>query len=257
MSDIRLDLGAVATITLERPEAANALRRSTLVELADAVALIAKDGSVRAVVVTGAGDKTFCAGADLKERAAMSEEDTLDYIRTIRDTLTALERLPQPVVAAINGGAFGGGAELAMACNIRVMSEGARIGLTETSLGIIPGGGGTQRLPRIVGRARALEMILTAGRIEAAEALAIGLAHEVVPPGRVLARAREIAERIAANAPIAVRAAKEAVLRGLDLPLDEALALETSLYERTLGTRDRREGLAAFREKRTPVYGGE
>jgi enoyl-CoA hydratase/carnithine racemase len=257
MSDVRLELGAVSTITLDRPDAANALRRSTLDDLADAVARIAEDGSVRAVVVTGAGEQAFCAGADLKERAQMSDEDTLDYIRTIRDAVTAVERLPQPVVAAINGGAFGGGAELAMACDVRIMADGALIGLTETSLGIIPGGGGTQRLPRLVGRGRALELILSARRIDAGEALTVGLVHEVVPPDRVRARARETAERIASNAPIAVRAAKEAVLRGLDLPLAEGLALETELYERTLGTTDRLEGLTAFREKRNPVYRGE
>jgi enoyl-CoA hydratase/carnithine racemase len=247
----------VATITLDRPDAANALDRFALRRLSEIVWTLGDDARARAVVVTGSGTKAFCAGADLKERAGMSLDEVREYIRTIRDTLTALERLPQPVIAAINGSAFGGGCELALACDVRVMAGDAWIGLTETSLGIIPGAGGTQRLPRIVGRGRALELIATARRIDAAEALAIELVNEVVPQSEVLPRAREIAEGIAGNAPIAVRAAKEAVLRGLELPLDDALRLETELYERTLGTKDRLEGLAAFRERRPPRYTGE
>jgi len=246
----------VTTITIERPDAANALDRPSLAALADAIRAVGGDAGARAVIVTGSGDKAFCAGADLKERATMSVDEVRDYIARIRDTITSVERLPQPVVAAINGGAYGGGAELAMACDIRVMAAGATIGLTETSLGIIPGGGGTQRLPRIVGRARAVELIATARRVDAAEALAIGLVHEVVQAKAVLDRAHEIAETIAANAPVAVRAAKEAVLRGMDLPLEDALRLESELYERTLVTEDRLEGLAAFRERRRPDYKG-
>ena len=253
---IRVERGRVTTITIDRPDAANALDRPALAALADAIRSTSGDLEARAVVVTGAGGKAFCAGADLKERATMDVDEVRDYIALVRDTITSVERLPQPVVAAINGGAYGGGAELAMACDIRVMVDGATIGLTETGLGIIPGGGGTQRLPRIVGRARALELIATARRVGAPEALAIGLVHEVVPAGDVLARAREIAETIAANAPVAVRAAKEAVLRGLDLPIDDALRLESELYERTLMTDDRLEGLAAFRERRRPNYKG-
>lgn len=257
MTEVVVATGAVATLTLNRPAAANALDRTTLRALREAVEKLAADRAVRAVVVTGAGDKAFCAGADLKERAGMSVDEVRDFIVTIRNTITAIERMPHIVIAAINGGAFGGGAELAMACDVRVMARGATIGLTETALGIIPGGGGTQRLPRIVGRARALEMIATARRVDADEALRIGLVHEVVEPGAAAIRAAEIAARVAANAPIAVRAAKEAVLRGVDARLDEGLALESELYERTLGTKDRLEGLAAFREKRAPIYRGE
>ena len=256
-SGIRLERGEVTTITLDRPDAANAFDRTTLRMFAETVWTIADASDVRAVVVTGAGSKAFCAGADLKERGGMSIDEVRDYIHTIRDILTSLERLPQPVVAAINGSAFGGGCELALACDIRVMADDAWIGLTETGLGIIPGAGGTQRLPRLVGRGRGIELIATARRVDAAEALEIGLVQDVVPPGEVLGRAKEIAETIAGNAPVAVRAAKEAVLRGLEMPIDDALQLETELYERTLGTKDRLEGLAAFRERRPPRYTGE
>jgi enoyl-CoA hydratase/carnithine racemase len=254
-SGIRVDRGPVTTLTIDRPDAANALDRTTLLSLREAVWAIETDAHTRAVIVTGAGDKAFCAGADLKERASMTTDQVRDYISTIRDTITAIERLPQPVIAAINGGAFGGGCELALACDVRVMAEGAWMGLTETGLGIIPGGGGTQRLPRIVGRARALEMIVTARRVDSAEALRIGLVHEVTQ--QVSFRAREIADIVAGNAPIAVRAAKEAVIRGSEMPLDQALLLESELYERTLGTEDRLEGLAAFRERRRPNYKGQ
>lgn len=254
---VRLQAGEVATVTLDRPDAANAIDRFTLRRLNEIVWAVGDDRKIRVVVVTGAGTKAFSAGADLKERAGMSLDEVREYIRTIRDTLTAIERLPQPVVAAINGSAFGGGCELALACDIRVMADDAWIGLTETGLGIIPGAGGTQRLPRLIGRGRALELISTARRVDASEALHIGLVHEVIPQGDVLARAYEIAETIARNAPVAVRAAKEAVLRGLDLPMSEGLILEAELYERTLETKDRLEGLAAFRERRPPRYTGE
>jgi enoyl-CoA hydratase/carnithine racemase len=242
-------------VTIDRADAANALDRTTLLSLREAIWSIETDDACRVVILTGAGDKAFCAGADLKERASMTLDEVRDYIATIRDTITAVERLPQPVIAAINGGAFGGGCELALACDIRIMSDGAWIGLTETGLGIIPGGGGTQRLPRIVGRARALELIATARRIDAGEASRIGLVHEVARDARF--RAREMADIVAANAPIAVRAAKEAVIRGMEMPLGDALLLESELYERTLGTEDRLEGLAAFRDRRRPNYKGK
>jgi enoyl-CoA hydratase len=252
---VLLETGRVATITFNRPDAANCLNRAALDDFAAAIAAVRDDAEVRAVVLTGAGEKAFCAGADLKERGGMTDEQVREFISTIRDTLTSLQNLPQPVVAAINGGAFGGGCEAALAADIRVMAETASIGLTETSLAIIPGGGGTQRLPRLVGGGRALEMILTGRRIDAAEAKEIGLVQEVAADAK--SRAREIAERIAANGPVAVRAAKEAILAGADLPLEEALRLESKLYERTLGTADRREGLAAFTQKRKPEYKGE
>ncbi|GAC1418761.1 MAG: enoyl-CoA hydratase [Actinomycetota bacterium] len=255
--NIQLDLGEISTIVLSRPEAANCLSRSTLDELREAIRLVASDTSCRVVIVTGTGDKAFCAGADLKERAGMSDEEVRDFVRTIRDTCTALANIPAPVIAAINGVAFGGGCELSLGADIRVMDERAQIGLTETSLGIIPGGGGTQRLPRLIGPARAVELIVSARRLDAAEAERIGLVNEIAPAGGSHKRATQIAERIAANAPLAVRAAKQAAWRGLGLPLADGLELETALYQTTLGTKDRVEGLTAFREKRKPVYLGE
>ena len=247
--------GDVVTLTLNRPEAGNSFSASLLSALGDAVAAVPTDA--RAVIITGAGERIFCAGADLKERAGMSVEQVRAALGTIRETITAVAHMSVPVVAAINGHALGGGCELALACDIRIMSTGATIGLTETTLGIIPGGGGTQRLPRLVGEARAKELIFTGRRVDAAEARAIGLVHEVADGALALARAQQIAATIARNAPIAVRAAKEAIARGLELPLDEALLLEHELYGRTLDTSDRLEGLAAFREKRDPVYRGE
>lgn len=247
--------GWVTTITLNRPDAANSFNRALLEAVRDEVARL-RDDDARAVIVTGAGPKVFCAGADLKERAGMSPDEVRAFIQTIRDTLTAVARLPMPTIAAINGAALGGGTELALACDIRIAAENATMGLTETTLAIIPGGGGTQRLPRLVGPARAKEMILTGRRVDATEAHAIGLASEVVAADALLARARQVAGRIAANGPIAVRAAKEAIDRGLELPIDDALGIESQLYERTIDTRDRIEGLEAFKGKRPPSYEG-
>lgn len=248
--------GAVATITIDRPEVANCLDFATLLALRETIDRVAGDAEARAVIVTGTGEKAFCAGADLKERATMTPEQVRLFIQTIREALSLVSRLPQPTIAAVNGGAFGGGTELALACDIRVMSSTATMGLTETTLAIIPGGGGTQRLPRLVGPGRAKELIFTGRRVAAEEALRIGLVEEVCEPDSLLARARELAATIAANGPIAVRAAKEAIVRGMELPIEEALRLETELYDRTIESEDRLEGLAAFREKRAPRYRG-
>lgn len=248
--------GAVAVLTLDRPERLNALNLATLDGIAAACRVLAADDGVRAVVVTGAGEKAFCAGADLKERSAMSPEEVRAYSRKIRATFTALAELPQPVVAAVHGIALGGGTELALACDLRVADETAVFGQTEVRLGIIPGAGGTQRLPRIVGVARAKELIFTGRRVPAAEALAIGLVHEVVPAGRALPRALEVADAIAANAPLAVRAAKRAIDGGLDRPIADGLRAEGEAYETTLYTEDRLEGLRAFAEKRPPRFVG-
>ena len=248
--------GYVVTLTLNRPEAANSFSRAMLDAFGSAVATLAGDGDARAVVVTATGEKAFCAGADLKEREAMSPAEVRAVVTRIRESISALAALPIPTVAAINGAALGGGTELALACDFRLASSTATLGLTETSLAIIPGGGGTQRLARLVGPGRAKELIFTARRIDAAEAFGIGLVEELVEPEHLRARAAELASAIAANGPIAVRAAKEAIDRGLDLPLAEALQLETDLYGRTIDTTDRLEGLAAFREKRAPDYRG-
>ncbi len=248
----------ILTLTLNRPEALNAFSRTLLDALAEAIEEIYFDGVVRVVVLTGATGRkpSFSTGADLKERATMSEEEVRRFILKIRNTFTAVENLNKPVIAAVNGFAFGGGLELALACDIRIAAEGAVMGLTETSLAIIPGGGGTQRLPRIVGVARAKEMILTARRISAAEALEIGLVTQVVPDEELLPAAREIAGRIAANGPIAVQQAKFAINKGMDVPLDVALNIESTAYWHCIPTEDRLEGLRAFREKRKPRYRG-
>jgi enoyl-CoA hydratase/carnithine racemase len=243
--------------TLSRPEALNAFDTALLTALAARIEAARADRTLRAVIVTGAGDKAFSAGADLKQRRGMSLDDTRAFVRTISGTFDALARLPFPTIAAVNGVAFGGGMELMLACDLRVMSETAKVGLTEVSVGIMPGAGGTQRLPRLVGPARAKELIFAARRLDAAEALALGLVNRVVPAPQVLPAARALAAEIAAQAPLAVRQAKHAMDVGADSGLAAGLEVEQKAYELLLGTRDRLEGLAAFAEKRTPRYQGE
>ncbi|TRY24891.1 enoyl-CoA hydratase [Brevibacillus sp. LEMMJ03] len=249
--------GAVGVLTLNRPEVYNCLNLETLFTLRRLIAEIDADREIRAVIVTGAGEKAFCSGADLKERRTMTDLQVQLYIRTIRDTFSELERLPKPVIAAINGVALGGGTELALACDLRVISESAQMGLTETSLGIIPGAGGTQRLPRLIGKGKAKELIFTARRVHAEEALAIGLVNRTAPPDQVMASALALAEEMAANAPLALAQAKFAIDYGMEADLATGLAMESSAYQVLIPTRDRLEGLEAFREKRKPVYRGE
>ncbi|GAB6061989.1 enoyl-CoA hydratase [Deferrisoma palaeochoriense] len=243
-------------ITLNRPQVMNSISFQMLLDLNRVLDEVRFDTSVRCVVITGAGDRAFCAGADLKERAGMTEDQVRRYIHTIRNTFTEVENLPMPVIAAVNGVALGGGTELALASDLRIASENATLGLTETSLAIIPGAGGTQRLPRIVGKAKAKELIFTAKRISAAEALEIGLVNRVVPLARLLDAARELAAAIAKNGPLAVRAAKRAIDRGMEMDLADALVFESTCYETLIPTEDRLEGLRAFREKRKPEYQG-
>jgi enoyl-CoA hydratase/carnithine racemase len=249
----------ILTLTLNRPEALNAFSLGLLDALARAVEEARFDSGARVVVVTGsAGEKpSFSTGADLKERAGMSEEEVRRFIFKIRSTFTAVENLGKPVIAAINGFAFGGGLELALACDLRLAAEEAVMGLTETSLAIIPGAGGTQRLPRIVGVARAKELIFTAARIRAPEALAMGLVNRVVPGPQLLTACREMALTIARNGPLAVEQAKFAISKGIDAPLDVGLNLESNAYWHCIPTEDRLEGLRAFREKRKPEYKGK
>jgi len=248
----------LAWLTLERPEVMNALSYATLGELGAHVARLREDPDVRVVLITGSGTAAFCAGADLKERVSFTEQQTRDYVLRIGDTFTAVAALPQPTIAVLNGVAFGGGLELALACDLRVASSAAKLGLTETSLAIIPGAGGTQRLPRVVGMAKAKELILAARRLPAEEALRIGLVNAVAAPGELRACALELAGAIAGNGPLAVRAAKEAIdLADGGAPLAVNLLRERALYvERVLPSTDRLEALAAFREKRKPVYRG-
>jgi methylglutaconyl-CoA hydratase len=252
----RLENG-IAMITLNRPEAANALSVQMLEELKEAILACKFDRTVRCIVMTGAGEKAFCAGADLKERAGMDPVQVRKTLSLIRGNINELEALPQPVIAAVNGVAFGGGTELALSCDIRIASETAKFGLTETSLGIIPGAGGTQRLPRLVGKGRAKELIFTARRINAAEALEIGLVEYMVPADNLIEKALEIAGQIVKNGPIAVAQAKFAIDKGYDVDLNTGLAIEQNAYEVTIPTKDRLEGLQAFKEKRPPVYMGE
>jgi methylglutaconyl-CoA hydratase len=246
----------IRTLTLNRPQAMNALSLELLAALHEALDRVLVDPDARCVIVTGTGERAFCAGADLKERTGMDEHDVRRCVAQIRGVMDKVANLPMPTIAAVNGAALGGGTELALACDLRVIAESARMGLTETSLAIIPGAGGTQRLPRIVGLARAKEMIFTARQLDAAECLAIGLANRSVGLDHLLVEARSLAADIVKNGPVALKAAKQAIDRGMEMNLADALVLESTCYETTINTEDRVEGLTAFREKRKPVYRG-
>jgi enoyl-CoA hydratase/carnithine racemase len=255
---VRVDLpGSVATITLDRPEARNALDRPLLRALGSALRDLDARPGLRAVVLTGAGDRAFCAGADLRERATMSDEETRGFLALLGEAVALLEGLPVPVVAALNGATLGGGLELALGCDLRVASEEAVLGLPEVGVGIIPGAGGTQRLPRLVGLARAKEMVLTGRKLTAGVAESWGLVNRVVPAAQVLGAAHALAQEVADKAPLAVAAAKRALDGGWGRPLPEGLAWESACYGSLLGTRDRREGLEAFAQKRLPRWSGE
>lgn len=256
--------GPLAWFKLNRPKVLNSLNTELLKSLLKAAAEIATDKVVRVVIISGAGTKAFCAGADLSERKGMSEGQVLDYLNLIQKTMLAIEKIPQPVIAALNGSAFGGGTELALSCDLRIMSEDALMRLTEVKLGIIPGAGGTQRLSRLIGKSRAKELILCARALTAKEAQSIGLVHKIAPPSskpelhqELIAEAKQWAKEIATAAPLALRQAKWAIDNGFDKDQDAALALETKAYLQLLNTKDRLEGLAAFAEKREPVYIGE
>jgi len=248
--------GGVAHVTLNRPAAANSLSRELVTALGEAFARISADDAVRVVVLTGTGERAFCAGADLKERRAMSLDETRAFLRHLNAVVDAVAACPCPVVAAINGAALGGGLELALACDVRVAADVAEVGLPEVRLGIIPGAGGTQRLPRVVGAAAAKELILAGRRISAERAQALGLVSQVLPPEELAAAADRLAAEIAAAGPLAVRQAKRAVDEGLGRPLAEGLGVERACYEVVLASDDRNEGLAAFAEKRPPAYKG-
>lgn len=247
----------ISVLTLNRPEVFNALNLPALEQLREITEELRYSKATRVVVVTGAGKKAFCAGADLKERREFTEDQVRRYIHMIRETFHALASLPKPVIAAINGVAFGGGMELALACDLRIADEHAVMGLTETSLGIIPGAGGTQRLARLIGTARAKELIFTAKRINAWEAEKLDLLNQVATGGTVMEAAMETAARINENAPLALAQAKYAIDYGSETDLATGLAMETKAYEVLIPTKDRLEGLQAFKEKRKPVYVGE
>lgn len=249
--------GHVCIVTINRPHRMNALDRSTIKKGWEIIHGLQYDPEVRVVILTGAGDRAFCAGADLKERKDMNMGEVRQYIQMIRDTFTYIENLPKPVIAAINGVALGGGLELALACDIRIADPKAVMGLNEVTLGIIPGGGGTQRLPRLIGRGKAKEMIFTGKRITAWEALSIGLINQIAKEGKLMEETVKIAQSICENAPIAVQQAKFAINRGIEMDISSGLSLESSAYEVCIPTKDRIEALKAFEEKRKPVFKGE
>lgn len=247
----------VVVLTLNRPEVMNSFNFGLLRSLKERIDAIQFDPDVRVVIVTGAGDKAFCAGADLKERATYSDQQVREFIFTIRNLFTFIEYLNKPVIAAVNGIALGGGTELALACDIRIASRNASMGLTETRLAIIPGAGGTQRLPRLVGRGKAKELIFTGRRVDAQEALEIGLVNKICPPEALMEECRAMAAAICETGPIAIQQAKYAINYGLETDLHTGLAIESNAYWVTIPSEDRLEGLAAFREKRKPVYKGK
>ena len=248
----------IRVLTVDRPEKLNALNSAVVNELAQEIGVAEASESLRCLIVTGAGEKAFIAGADIGELATLTPVEGREHSRRGQALLDRLERLPVPTIAAINGYAYGGGLELAMACTLRVASENARMGLPETSLGILPGYGGTQRLARHVGRARALELVLTSEKgLTATEAERIGLVNRVVEPGKALSAALDMARRIAANGPVACRYALEAIRRGLDMPLAEGQVLEATLFGLCAATTDMKEGMRAFLEKRPAKFTGK
>ena len=250
----RGDGGAVRVI-LSRPEAKNALSRALNLELLRLAGALGADPAVRAVVFTGAGD-AFSAGADLKERRGVAAADSGPFIDAISGAIRAWAEMPKATIALINGAAFGGGLELALACDFRLAADTAVMGLSEVRLGIMPGAGGTQRLARLLGVARAKELVMTGRRIEAERALAIGLVSRVVPAAELDRAGQELADELAACAPLSIAMAKRAIDEGADLPMPDALALERRCYDVTLMSEDRNEGLRAFAEKRPPRFTG-
>ena len=261
MSDaasVRLERrGGIALVTLDRPERMNALSRGLVARFGEIGREVAAQDDLRLVIVTGAGDKAFCAGADLKERAGMSHDEVRALLLAYESELGWLETCAVPTLAAINGAALGGGLELALLCDFRVAASHAVVGLPETSLGVIPGAGGTQRLPRLLGEARAKELILRAARLTAPEALILGLVNQVMPKSEdFLLEVTAWAEPILSGAPLAIRVALQAIRGAASRDLRAGLALERAAYELCLNSEDRLEALAAFSENRKPVFKG-
>ena len=265
MSDVILQERAgsgIVLLTLNRPKEMNCMNFDMIETLGKIIKELNFDMTIRVIIITGAlpleGKRSsFSAGADLSERRTLSEDQVRRFISTVRETMVTVENARVPIIAAINGYAFGGGMELALACDLRIASSEAVMGLTETGLAIIPGGGGTQRLPRIVGIAKAKELIYTARRIDAQTALQIGLVNKVVEPHNLIEAAMELAAEIANNGPVAIQQAKFAINYGLECSIGVALPLESKAYEITIPTKDRLEALTAFAEKRKPVFEGK
>ena len=244
-------------ITIDRPKVLNALNAKTVEEIGRAFAASRDDEAVKAIIVTGAGEKAFVAGADINELANMTPMVGKFVSEQGQNVFLQIERSPKPVIAAINGFALGGGCELAMACHIRIASDKAQLGLPEVSLGIIPGYGGTQRMARLLGKAKALELICGGDRVTAAEAERIGLVNKVVPADQLAAAAEEMAKKIASRSPMAVRAAIEAVNNGSDMPFEDGQLLESTLFGLLCATEDMKEGMKAFLEKRAANFPGK
>lgn len=258
LENIRYELRApLAIVTIDRPKVLNALNSRSMSELEQVFLEIQQSGEIRVVLLTGGGEKAFVAGADISELAALSPLEGERMAARGQRVFQLIESCGKPVIACINGFALGGGCELALACTLRIASSNARLGQPEVKIGIIPGYGGTQRLPRLIGKGAALKMILTGEMINAAEALRLGLVDEVVAPEQLMPRAVELAQTIAGMAPLAVRDSIRAVNSGYDLPLASGLELEASLFGLACSTDDKREGAQAFLEKRAPKWSGK
>lgn len=248
--------GSIAYITMNRPKVMNALNRKTVEELNTAFHAAKEDVTVKGIILTGAGEKAFIAGADIAELSAIGGAEAAEFSAKGQEVLSFIETLGKPVLAAVNGFALGGGCETAMACTIRIAAESAKFGQPEVKLGVIPGYGGTQRLPRLVGRGRALQLILTGDLIDAREAHRIGLVNEVVPAGDLIPRCEAILRQIEANAPLAIRYSIDAVNMGVDTDLTSGLRLETKYFALAAGSQDKQEGTSAFVQKRAPHFQG-
>ena len=257
MENVRIETkDGLLIVTIDRPKVLNALNAQTVEEIGEAFQKARDDESVKAVIVTGGGEKAFVAGADINELAKKTPITGKTTSERGQEVLSFIERFPKPVIAAINGFALGGGCELALACHIRIASDKAQIGLPEVTLGIIPGYGGTQRMARLLGKGKALELICTGDRIPAAEAERIGLVNRVVPADQLMATAEEMARKIMSRGPLAIRAAIEAVMRGSEMPFEEGQFLEATLFGLLCASEDTKEGMNAFLEKRPANFKG-
>ena len=248
--------GAIATVTVNRPKALNALNQETLEELLGCFQKLAENEAIRVVIITGSGEKAFIAGADIAFMEKLSPLAARCFAMLGQQVLSTIENLPQPVIAAVNGFALGGGCELALACDIRLASENARFGQPEVNLGVLPGFAGTQRLPRLIGRGRANELLFTGDIIDAQEAARIGLVNRIVPQAQLLASCREMAERIASRGPVAVRLCKEAVNTGVEIDLARACQYEVDQFALCFASDEQKEGMRAFLEKRPAKFQG-
>jgi len=248
--------GAIAYVTLNRPKVLNALKQAVFAELKSAFEDARNDASIRGVILTGSGDKAFAAGADIAEMSNYTGVEAGEATRRAQEVTEIIENLGKPVIAAVNGFALGGGCELSMACTIRLAVEGAKFGQPEVKIGVMPGAGGTQRLPRLIGKGRALQLILTGEVISAQEAYRIGLVNEIVPSSNLIPRAEAILNQIISNAPLGVKFSIEAVNKGLEASVSEGLLLEASLFAVCAGSEDKKEGTSAFLAKRAPQFQG-